>query len=205
MTGLVQAVAPARFRRLAGIRARHCLAAAIAGLGLLSLSSGIWIKAKAGLAQILLQSAWERTLDGEAQVRPWPWADVWPAAKLEFPRLERTAIALSGTSGEALAFGPGLMHGTAQPGEPGLAVIAAHRDTHFRLLKDVKVGDTVFLTREDGAALSFEIVQTRIVNAAASGLVNEGVSARIALVTCYPFEAGQRGPLRYVAIGELRP
>lgn len=202
---MVQARSPARWSRLAGVRLRHWLAMVIAVLGVNSLSGGVYIKAKAGLAQVLLGAAWERTLHGEAEARPWPWADAWPVAKLDFPRLGKSAIALSGTSGEALAFGPGLMHGTARPGEPGLAVIAAHRDTHFRMLRHVSVGDLVELTRADGQVLIFEIIETRIVDAAASGLVNEGSAARLALVTCYPFDALQRGPLRFVAIGELRP
>ena len=83
--------------------------------GLLLVGNGAYMKAKASLAQVLLAHAWEKTLTGDTDARPWPWADITPAARLELPRLHASAIVLNGTSGQALAFGPGLMHGSAAP------------------------------------------------------------------------------------------
>ncbi len=54
------------------------------------LAGGLWIDAKALLAQRLISVAWERTLiAGEAGVKPWPWADTWPVARLQVPRLQQ--------------------------------------------------------------------------------------------------------------------
>ena len=125
-----------------------------------------------------------------------------PVARLTAPDGEG-AIVLSGVSGEAMAFGPGHMTGTPYPGEPGLSVLAAHRDTHFRFLKDVKIGDRVRVETDDGRSLDFEIVETRIVQAAASGLEPDGAAPQLALTTCYPFDAVRRGPMRFVAIADL--
>ena len=52
----------------------------------------------------------------------------------------------AGSTGQALAFGPGHVENTPDAGEPGIAVYSAHRDTHFRFLKDVAVGDEVTVT-----------------------------------------------------------
>ena len=75
---------------------------------------------KAELAQyLLLEKAWTRTLQGENQVKPWPWADTWPVARLQLPKYGIDLIVLSGASGRTLAFGPGHVSTSAQPGTKG--------------------------------------------------------------------------------------
>ena len=81
--------------------------ALLASIGFWELGHGAWIHAKAWLAQLLLQRAWERTLRGEAAAKPWPWADTWPVARLRVPAHGVDLIVLSGVSGRTLAFGPG--------------------------------------------------------------------------------------------------
>ena len=68
-------------------------------------------------------------------VKPWSWADTWPVARIEVKRLDASAIVLAGSSGQALAFGPGHVELTPDAGERGVAVYSAHRDTHFRFLR----------------------------------------------------------------------
>lgn len=185
-------------------RVGSVLLALLLCIGGLFLFDGVRIKAKAIYAQHLLEQAWARTLDGETDARPWAWADVWPVAKIELPRLDKSSIVLSGTSGQALAFGPGHLVDTPQAGEPGMAIYAAHRDTHFGFLKHIQIGDEVVVTRPDGRRFVFVIEGTKIVDANASGLVPDGVGTRIALVTCWPFNAVKRGKDRFVAIGVLK-
>jgi sortase A len=91
-----------------------------------------------------------------------------------------------------------------KPGEPGLAIIAAHRDTHFRFLKHVRIGDEIAVTDAAGKTRVFVIAETRIVKADRSGLEVEGGPPRLALVTCWPFDAQRRGDDRFVAIAELQ-
>jgi hypothetical protein len=62
-------------------------AALLLVLGVWQLGEGLYIQAKAQLAQILVRSAWERTLAGERQVKPWPWADTWPVARHPAPEV----------------------------------------------------------------------------------------------------------------------
>src|ERR1700755_2904480 len=85
----------------------------------------LWIHAKAFLAQVLLERAFAASLASGYAVKPWPWADTWPVARIEVPRLHRSAIVLAGSSGQALAFGPGHVARTPDAGEPGIAVYAA--------------------------------------------------------------------------------
>ena len=172
--------------------------------GLLLFGNGAYMKAKASLSQVLLAHAWERTLAGDTDARPWPWADITPAAQLELPRLHASAIVLDGTSGQALAFGPGLMHGSAAPGQPGLTLLAGHRDSHFAFLQSARPGDALTLTGPDGVPHTYRLTETRVVDAAASTLTPGGNGpATLALTTCYPFGALTPTPQRFVALATL--
>src|SRR5256885_5874975 len=99
----------------------------LVALGAWQLGRGAWIQAKAWLAQSLIAHAWARTLSGERQAKPWPWADTWPVARLTVPRLGIERYVLAGADGAAMAFGPGHVSGTPLPGEAGNSVIAGPR------------------------------------------------------------------------------
>ena len=141
----------------------------------------------------------------EAGAKPWPWADISPVAVLEVPRLGQRSIVLEGASGEAMAFGPGHMSNTAPIGGHGTAVVAAHRDTQFRYLREVRDGDRIVVRTADGRHSAFRVVEMRVVRADASGLdpADGGpTGARLALVTCYPFNAVLRSQWRYVVLAD---
>ncbi|WP_439816273.1 class GN sortase [Zavarzinia sp. CC-PAN008] len=176
--------------------------AALALLGLILLAQGLYIPVKAIVAQVLLEQAFAESLATGDPVRPWPWADTVPVARLSVPRLGESAIVLAGSSGQALAFGPALVEGSAKPGDPGTAVLAAHRDTHFAFLRHVAVGDLVDVTRGDGGRATFRVTGTRIVRWDASGLVGSGGPPRLVLATCWPFDSLVQGPYRYVVEAE---
>jgi sortase A len=179
--------------------------AAMIGAGAVLIVSAMYIPAKAALAQVLLERAWNRAQAGETHAKPWPWADINPVAVLEVPRLKQRSIVLEGAHGEAMAFGPGHMINTPTIGSRGTAIVAAHRDTQFRYLRDLKDGDQIVVQTRDGRRSIFRVVDTRIVRADASGLdPDEGgpTGARLALVTCYPFNGVLRSPWRYVVLAD---
>src|SRR5215472_1425755 len=179
-------------------------AAAIFSLiGLVLFRQGIWIHAKALLAQVLLERAFAASLAGGRDVKPWPWADTWPVARVEVPRLDRSAIVLAGSSGQALAFGPGQVERTPAAGEPGTAVYAAHRDTHFAFLGEVEIGDEIVVTRRDGAIARFRVTHTQVVRWDSSGIDPAASGRHLALVTCWPLDSVVPGPLRYVVHADL--
>ena len=124
---------PARQRRL-----RRLAVGALIALGVALLAAGFWLPAKAELAQHLLNRAWQRTTDGDAAAKPWPWADTHPVARLTLPGSDEPLTVLAGASGRNLAFAPTLLDGSAGPGAHGVSVIAGHRDTHFRAARDAR-------------------------------------------------------------------
>jgi sortase A len=179
------------------------VAGALAVAGSMSFGHGAYLYAKAQLAQVLLQSAWERTRDTGTPARPWPWADTHPVARLLVPARNGDVLVLAGASGRTLAFGPGHLDGSATPGDPGNAVITAHRDTHFRFLRNVALGDDVVVERADGGRRHFRIKATYVTDHRALNLPRDPERPTLTLVTCYPFETlNPGGPLRYVVVAE---
>jgi sortase A len=182
------------------------LVAAVAVLtvaGSASFGHGVYIHAKAQLAQLLLQVAWRRTDAAGVGARPWPWADTHPVARLIAPAQNADVLVLAGASGRTLAFGPGHLDGSAQPGDNGNSVITAHRDTHFRFLEGVKSGDELVVERADRSTRHFRIRTAYVVDMRELRLPRDTAVPTLTLVTCYPFEAlNTGGPLRYVVVAE---
>src|SRR5438552_162723 len=63
--------------------------------------------------------------------------------RLSLPRQHADFNVVEGTTNKALRKGPGHLVGSAMPNVIGNVVVAGHRDTHFRVLKDVGVGDEI--------------------------------------------------------------
>lgn len=193
-----KALAPVR-----DLGTRSLTAVAILIAGLIVLAQAFWIPVKAQIAQGLMDLAWQRQIRLHEPQRPWPWADFTPAAKLRFPAQHTSVLALSDAAGESLAFGPSLMAASAVPGQPGVAIFAAHRDTHFAFLGQLKAGDPVTVEMPTGP-LTYRVMRTEVVRWNASGIVaHDGGTSRIALVTCWPLDAQMHGPMRYVVWAEL--
>ncbi len=188
--------------RLSGASARRLLCLAPAALavvlGLALCAQGFWIPAKAALAQVLLARAFDQSVATGRPVKPWPWADTWPVARVSFPRLGRAVIVLDGASGQALAFGPGHVAGTPDAGDRGVAVYAAHRDTHFALLGELQPGDEIAVERIDGRKASFRVTGAQVVRWDASGVDPHAPGHALALATCWPLDAKAHGPMRYL-------
>ena len=180
---------------------RILIAAALALAGAALFGDGIYIFAKARVAQLLLARAWTRTLGGARDVKPWRWADTWPVARIEFPRQRRAAIVLAGASGRTMAFGPGHVDGTAMPGERGNCAISAHRDTQFAVLRDLAPGDPILMQARDGRSVRYRVDGMRVVDHRDTSVLAPTSAQTLTLITCYPFDAVvPGGPLRYVVV-----
>lgn len=186
------------------IKHRH-LVMVIAAIGDWQAGSGIWIHAKAVLAQALLERAWQQGLASGQPVRPWPWADTWPVARLQIPSRQLDLVVLQGDSGRSLAFGPGLAAGSAVPGKPGSKLISGHRDTHFAALAGIRKGEILELETRDGR-FRYRISETLIIDSRRNRLADNPLQDELILSTCYPFDAIQPGgPLRFVVRAERLP
>jgi sortase A len=173
--------------------------------GIVCISEAAWIHAKATLAQALIGAAWRREQAGSGSASPWPWADTRPLARLTFGEGNdaRTFTVLEGSSGRNLAFGPAHDPASVVPGEDGNSVIEGHRDTHFAVLRDIKVGDALRVETLASRNVSFKVTDIRVVDSRRARISLQSDGPRLTLVTCYPFDAVvPGGPLRFVVTAE---
>lgn len=123
--------------------------------------------------------------------------DAPPVAVLSIDHLGIEVPVFDGTSEEILNRGAGRIEGTAGVGQDGNLGIAAHRDSFFRPLKDIEIGDMMKLETVDGtvdyAVSSIEIVEPEDVHVLAPT-----AERTITLVTCYPFYYVGHAPKRYI-------
>jgi sortase A len=192
--------------RLEDWRKAAMVAALIAGA--VCVTEAAWIHVKASLAQALIGAAWRREQAGSRNAQPWPWADTRPLAQLTFgegthgPKF----MVLEGSSGRNLAFGPTHDPASVIPGETGNSVIEGHRDTHFALLRNVKIGDTLHVESLAGRNISFMVTDITIVDSRRSRISLHADGPRLTLATCYPFDAVvPGGPLRLIVTADRSP
>jgi sortase A len=167
-------------------------------VGLILFGQGVSIHAKALLAQLLLRRAFAETIATGRITKPWSGADTWPIARIEVKRIHASAIVLEGSSGQALAFGPGHVELTPNAGERGVAVYAADRDTHFRFLRDVAIGDEIDVTRSDGKTFRYRADGSAVVRFDNSRIDPLSKGYELVLFTCWPFDGLTSGPDRYL-------
>jgi len=177
---------------------RFAAAIILALAGTTLLGQGVYIHAKALVAQVLLARAFDAAITSGRIEKPWPWADTWPVARIEVPRLHASTIVLAGSSGQALAFGPGHLELTPDAGERGVAVYSAHRGTHFRFLKEIALGDEIVITRSDGKKFRYRADGASVVRFDATGIDPMTGGYELVLSTCWPFDAIVSGPTRYI-------
>jgi sortase A len=180
------------------------LGLALVLIGLWQTGSGAWIYVKAQLAQVLLQQAWAGTLAGHLDVKPWPWADTWPIARLIVPSLGIDQIVLEGAYGRTLAFGPGHVESTGPLEGSDSIILTGHRDTHFRFLEKLQAGETILLQARTGVWDRFTVRDHQIVDSRKATISTRKDQRQLILVTCYPFHPIEPGgPLRYTVFAEI--
>jgi sortase A len=172
-----------------------CLLTLLA-LGIFQFGSGTYIFAKAHLAQYLIAIAWDDTLVNKKPQKPWAWADTYPLAKLSIAG--KALYVLAGASGRTLAFAPGHMSATSLPGEVGNSVIVGHRDSHFRILRELQKGDIMEVQTLRGQQ-RYRVSTLRIAHQSQVQLAQQSEHNLLTLITCYPFDSLLSNPeLRYV-------
>lgn len=118
-----------------------------------------------------------------------------PSISLNYPVIE-------GDDQNNLAKGAGHDSSSAIPGQNSNVVIDAHRDTMFRNLGNVKIGDTVTIKTNYGS-FNYKIYKTRIVTPDDSTAIIKSNKEMLTLYTCYPFSYIGHAPKRYIVMAEF--
>lgn len=171
-------------------------------VGALLVGKSVYFYARGVLAQIFLEHAWTESKKTHKFIRPWAWADTYPVGRLIIPSIDFSRIVLQGASNESLAFGPGHIAASSQPGEKGNIAIVGHRDNFFRDLRKVKKDEIIRLESLD-TVQTYRVTDIQIASPQETSWIDDTSASVITLITCYPFEFVGLAPERYVVRGEL--
>jgi sortase A len=117
--------------------------------------------------------------------------------RLEIPRLGLSAVVLEGSDDGTLRLGIGRVANSALPGDPGNLVLAGHRDTFFRPLREIRPGDRISLRTKEGT-FSYTVDWTKVVKPTDVSVIMPTASPALTLVTCYPFYYIGSAPERFI-------
>jgi sortase A len=122
--------------------------------------------------------------------------------RIEAPTVHMSASLLEGSDDATLSRGAGHIEDTPFPGQPGNIGVAGHRDTVFRPLRNIKVGDPLTLTA-GGHTYRYRIGKTLIVGPDDVYVLDPTTEPTLTLVTCYPFEFIGHAPKRFIVQATL--
>jgi sortase A len=125
-----------------------------------------------------------------------------PLFKMSIPRRNVHFTVVEGTTPGALRKGPGHLEGSSLPGGAGNVVIAGHRDTHFRALKDVLIGDEIRVVSATDDYI-YRVVDVRVVSPRDTSVLRPQAHGSLTLITCYPFRFFGPAPDRYIVQARL--
>lgn len=118
--------------------------------------------------------------------------------RIRIPSVDVTAVIVEGVGKTSLRRAAGHIPGTALPEEDdGNVGIAAHRDSFFRGLKDIRKDDTIELTTLDGTQ-RYRVEWTKIVQPTDTSVLAPTREPVLTLVTCYPFYYVGSAPKRFI-------
>jgi sortase A len=173
------------------------------GFGLLGYCGAAWYNA--GLRQAQGSEELERVLAAKQHAVPAPPAGAFRiviprgglVGKVEIPALHLSDIVFQGTDAEILGEGVGHVDSSSLPGQGGNLVLAAHRDSYFRSLRNIQKGDKITVTGELGSR-TYRVDSTEIVKPTDVGVLNQTATPTLTLITCYPFNFIGHAPKRFI-------
>jgi sortase A len=121
--------------------------------------------------------------------------------RISVARLGVSVIVMEGTDERTLRRAAGHISGTPLPGQEGNVGIAAHRDTFFRPLRDIRKDDLITITTSQGD-YRYRVVSTQVVSPDDVSVLSSDGSDVLTLVTCYPFNFVGAAPNRFIVRAE---
>ncbi|MDR3585208.1 MAG: class D sortase [Desulfosporosinus sp.] len=118
-----------------------------------------------------------------------------PALNLELPIIQGTGV-------KELERGVGHFTQSVLPGEKDNCVLSGHRETVFRQLGNLKIGDTLIVQTVAGI-FPYEVTGMRIVHEDDKTVIVPTDHAVLTLTTCYPFNTPGYFPDRYIVSSAL--
>jgi sortase A len=116
---------------------------------------------------------------------------------VEISRIGLEAVVVQGDSDSILRLAVGHIPETALPGQSGNMVLAGHRDTFFRGLRNIRVGDQIVIEGPDGF-YNYKVESASIVPSTDLSVLRPSGNRELTLITCYPFSWIGSAPDRFI-------
>jgi sortase A len=124
--------------------------------------------------------------------------------QMEIPRLGLKVIVAEGVSDSVLRHAVGHIPQTALPGERGNIALAGHRDTVFRPLRRIRLGDTITLKMVD-RYFHYQVESTAVVSPTDVQVLQSSSRGALTLITCFPFSYIGSAPNRFIVRARKLP
>lgn len=125
-------------------------------------------------------------------------------AQLVLPSIDLAFDVYWGTNETSLAKGVGMYDSkwTTTPNEGGHTLLSGHRDTVFRPVGDLNIGDFIYINY-DGLDYEYEVFDIWITDKDDRTVIVEKSEPTLTLSTCYPFYFIGNAPDRYIIQAKL--
>jgi sortase A len=125
-----------------------------------------------------------------------------PFGTISIPRLKFEAAIREGVEDDTLSVAVGRIPGTSTTAREGNIAFAAHRDTLFRPLRQVRLADEIQLKTSEGT-FSYSVTDLLIVKPSDVWVLQPSRRPTLTLVTCYPFNYIGNAPRRFIVKAAL--
>lgn len=153
------------------------------------------------VARGLLHTAWVRTQSSGHQVKPWPWAETVPVARLSIPILNTKHVVLEYTDEILPAVAITHANSSVPPGELGNSILNVSHDGYVNFLSRLKPGDVLLLESVRSGLWRYRVSTIYIVEKSNTVLIEPSLNRRLTLVSCYRCNQ-QQSKFRYVVVAE---
>jgi sortase A len=130
-----------------------------------------------------------------------PVAASAPIGRLEIPRIGLSAAVAEGDDENTLKVAVGHLPDTPLPWQEGNTALAGHRDTFFRPLRSIQVGDEIYFAATYGT-FRYRVTRYSVVEPDELWVLDPSPTAALTLITCYPFTFVGPAPRRFVVHAE---
>jgi sortase A len=122
--------------------------------------------------------------------------------KITLERLHKSYPIIEGTDAAQLFKGVGHYTASVFPGDKGNSILAGHRDSVFRKLRELKPNDQISLETVSGT-FTYLVTGSKIVEVEDTSVFLASESSTMTLITCYPFHYVGNAPKRYLLFAKL--
>jgi sortase A len=177
-------------------------------LALIGTACLIWVSS-VSIYAVVYQQTQNTLLDGMARTpeppddersptgTPPPPEPAGPIGRLEIPRVGLSVIVVEGDDERTLDVAVGHLPDTPLPWQDGKAAFAGHRNTFFRPLRRIHVGDDIRLETRHGT-FRYRVTRWTVVDPNDLRVLEPSPLEALTLITCYPFDFLGAAPRRFV-------